>query len=100
MKPSLVNLLANRLEDVFKTTIIKPNKIDLIFFLNSLLSVFTIILLVFLHSLLVTTMSDGEKKAEKPTTLMDALHQANQNSARNIEYVQEFTLKRMFKLGE
>ena len=59
------------------------------------------ILLVFLHSLLETTMSDGDKKAEKkPTTLMDALHQANQNSARNIEYVQEFTLKRMFKLGE
>lgn len=93
MKPSLVNLLANRLEDVFKTTIIKPNKIDLIFFLNPLC-------LLCAHSLLVTTMSDGDKKAEKPTTLMDALHQANQNSARNIEYVQEFTLKRMFKLGE
>ncbi|TIB74010.1 S-adenosyl-L-methionine-dependent methyltransferase [Wallemia mellicola] len=44
-------------------------------------------------------LAHGDKKAEKPTTLMDALHQANQNSARNIEYVQEFTLKRMFKLA-
>lgn len=35
----------------------------------------------------------------KPTTLMDALHMANENQARNIDYVQQFTFVRMFKLG-
>ncbi|TIB34527.1 hypothetical protein E3P84_01771 [Wallemia ichthyophaga] len=35
----------------------------------------------------------------KPTTLMDALHMANENQARNIDYVQQFTFVRMFKLA-